>query len=183
MVKKEIIVIGTLHSSWTQHDELITLLEEYDPDKLLVELSPEELSEERRKTSIRDEMFAAYDWAREKGVPVDVFDEENDVLREGVTGKELMFKEYEQQSRRILKGYSWKKLNQDEPWNTPELKELDEKMNRYYVDPKKSKKREKQLIENIRSLSYRGRNVVLVGVGHLATLENQLVDAQFPLRK
>jgi len=182
MSEIEIIVIGTIHSSWTPHDKLIALLEEHDPDKLLLELSPEELSEERRKSSIRDEMFAAYDWAKENGTSVDVFDEENDVLREGVTGQESVFEEHAQRSEEILRGYSWKDLNKDEPWNDPAHQELEEKLDTYYIDPDKSQQRESNLIRKIEKLLEPGRNVVLVGVGHLAALENQLPRAQFPLR-
>ena len=64
------IFIGTLHSGSTPHDELIDILRKYNLDKLFVELTPEEITKERRSLSIRDEMLAAYDWAQENAVNV-----------------------------------------------------------------------------------------------------------------
>lgn len=70
---KEVIVLGTIHLNWTPKNELEKKLEDLKPDKLLVELSPEELKNPR-EDSIRDEMFVAYDWAIANQIPVAVFD-------------------------------------------------------------------------------------------------------------
>ena len=183
MKKTEIIIIGTLHTGWTPHNKLIELIENIDPDNILVELSKEELSTERRKTSIRDEMIAVHDWAIESGVPVSTFDSENDILREGITGTEPFFIEHGQQMKKILKDYSWKDLNDDKPWNQPEIKRLDKKMNEKYIDPKKSDKRDIELVNSIKNLITEGKNVILIGAGHLSFLEEYFSDAKFPLRK
>lgn len=182
MKRTEIIIIGTLHTGWTPHDELIELLKNIEPNNILVELSKEELSTERRKTSIRDEMIAAYDWATGNNIPVNVFDTENNILREGITGTEPFFIQHGQQMKKILKNYSWKDLNSDKPWNLPGIKCLDKEMNERYIDPEKSTKRDIELVNSIKNLIKQGKNVILIGAGHLDFLEESFPDAEFPLR-
>ncbi len=180
---KNLIIIGTLHCKSTPHQELVEVLENIAPDKLLVELAPEELGAERRKTSIRDEMLAAYDWAIHTGVAVEVFDSENDILRDGITGQEPAFQEYSEVSKRILRSYSWKELNQADPWNAPELQALDKAMDLQYIDPVKSARRDTMLLNEIKNKIIAGKNVVLVGAGHLDLLQKHLPDAEFPFRE
>jgi len=91
ILSQSIIIIGTLHDKWTPVNELRDTLNELNPDKVLIELSKEELRDRPREDSIRDEMFAAYDWAIENSKQVDVFDVEVSTLKKGVTGKELNF--------------------------------------------------------------------------------------------
>jgi len=179
---KEIIVIGTLHSNSTPHKELLELVEEVGPDKVFVELSPEELGEERRQNSIRDEMFAVYDWARDHKLPICAFDIENDILKEGVTGNEAIFQELEQKSKKILENYSWKELNEKAPWNIPRIRELEEELEEKYIDQEKSKERERQILENIKNELIEGKNLIITGAGHLSFFEKELPNAHFILR-
>jgi hypothetical protein len=60
---KQIIIVGTIHLNWTPANELKEILNEFKPDKLFIELSPEEAQNRNREESIRDKMFVAYDWA------------------------------------------------------------------------------------------------------------------------
>lgn len=177
---QQIIIIGTLHAGWTPADELRAVLAAQKPDQVLVELSPEEL-ERPREDSIRDEMFAAYDWASGKDTPVAVFDHENDVLREGVRGDEDAFREYEQKSREIFRGYTWKQLNREDPWQVPAMQELEQYMNEHYIDPEKATRREAVMLETIRQKMIDGRNVVVTGVGHLPFFSKHLPSAAMPL--
>jgi hypothetical protein len=179
---KEIILIGTLHSSWTPHNELEDELQKLKPDQVLVELSPEELNDRPREQSIRDEMFAAYDWATKSNVPVKTFDLENDILKTGVTGKEPEFFEYEVKSKELLKNYSWKQLNNDEPWKSFGVIDLEQKMDEKLFDSEKSKKRDVDMLENIKADLVEGINIVVTGVGHLTFFQQNLPDAKVPLR-
>ncbi|MEX1027355.1 MAG: hypothetical protein WD049_05020 [Candidatus Paceibacterota bacterium] len=179
---QEIILIGTIHSGWTPVDELRQVLAEQQPDKVLVELSPEELKRSR-EDSIRDEMFTAHDWAVENDVPVGVFDVENHILKEGVTGKEPAFTEYEQKSKEILNGYTWKELNNEKPWQSPEITALEEQMNKEYIDVEKSKQREQTMLENIKDDLIERRNVVVTGTRHLSFFKQNLPDAEMLLRE
>ena len=82
-----------------------------------------------------------------------------------------------------IRNYSWKELNQADPWNAPELQALDEAMDLQYIDPVKSARRDTMLLNEIKNKTIAGKNVVLVGAGHLDFLQKHLPDAEFPFRE
>jgi len=177
-----VIVIGTIHLEWTPKDELWQVLDDINPDQVLVELSQEELHERPRNDSIRDEMFAAYDWAVAHNKLVNHFDNEYSPLKDGVTGKEPEFLEHELKSKDMLKNYSWQDLNRPEPWQISEVKELEDKITKQYFDVEKSKEREQQMLKVIRAKLIDGVNVIVTGAGHLSFFENELRGAELPFR-
>lgn len=179
---KEIIVVGTIHLNWTPKEEIEDVLAELKPDQLLVELSPNELKRSRHE-SIRDEMFFAYDWAKNNNIPVAVFDIEQSGLKEGVTGKEPEFIEHEMKSMDLLKNYSWKDLNKIEPWQISEIASLEKEIEEKYFDKEKSKQREFQMLKNIKEKLIDGRNVVVTGAGHLTFFKEHLPEAKLPFRE
>ncbi len=179
---KETIIIGTLHGGSTPKDELLKILNTVNPDNVLVELSLEELNDRPRTDSIRDEMFAAYDWAVEHHKDVDVFDIEDDILKEGITGSEPDFVELELKVKDLLKDYSWKELNRKEPWNIPEVVRLEDSIVEKYFDPEKMKARDFQLLRNITDKLKDGVNIVITGAGHLTFLKQHMPTATLPLR-
>lgn len=178
---KQISVIGTIHLNWTPKDELEKVLTDLQPDQLLIELSPEELKRPRTE-SIRDEMFIAYDWALLNKVKVAVFDVEEDILNEGITGKEPEFMEHELKSKELLKEYSWKDLNKIEPWQTSEITALEKEIEEKYFDKDKSRRREFQMFENIKEKLVDGQNVIVTGAGHLTFFKEQFPSANLPFR-
>jgi pheromone shutdown protein TraB len=177
----EIIIIGTIHLNSTPKAELEEALSNLNPDQVLVELSPEELLRSREE-SIRDEMFAAYDWAIQNNVRVAVFDVEDDVLKDGVTGSEPEFMESELKGKEILKNYTWKELNRIEPWQDPEIMTLEEEIVRKYFDTKKSEKRDQMMLENLKKQLIEGRNVIVTGTGHLTFFKKEMPEAKLPFR-
>lgn len=178
---KEIIIIGTLHGGWTPKDELEEVLKTINPDKVLLELSLEELLRPREQ-SIRDEMFAAYDWAVQNGKDIDVFDIENNTLKEGVTGKEPEFAELQSKAQELLKQYSWKDLNKSGPWNNSEVTQLDEALMEKYFDAEKTKERDLTLLQNIKDKLVDGINVVVTGTAHLTFFKEQMPEARLLFR-
>lgn len=177
-----IIIIGTIHLHWTPKDELWQVLDDINPDQVLVELSHEEMHERPRNDSIRDEMFAAFDWAVEHNKLVNYFDSEDSPLKEGVTGKEPEFLEHELKSKDLLKNYSWKDLNKPEPWQISEVKELEDRITEQYFDVEKSQLREQKMLQEIHAKLVNGTNVIVTGAGHLSFFEKELPEAELPFR-
>jgi len=183
ILSQSIIIIGTLHDKWTPVNELRDTLNELNPDKVLIELSKEELRDRPREDSIRDEMFAAYDWAIENSKQVDVFDVEVSTLKKGVTGKELNFIKLENKVKKLLKEYSWKDLNNLKPWNISEVTELEDKIVEKYFDKDKMREREFKMLNNLNKLIIDGKNVIIIGTGHLTFFQEQIPDAKLIFRK
>lgn len=178
---KKVFIIGTLHLNFTPKDELEAVLEQINPDQVLVELSPSEF-EQPRTESIRDEMFVAYDWAVAHHKKVDYFDNELSPLKDGVTGKEPEFVENELQVKALLKEYSWKDLNKEAPWAIPEVAQSEAKIVEKYFDVQKSKEREYFMLSSINEKLIEGTNVVVTGAGHLSFFKKEIPDAVLPLR-
>ena len=178
----KVVIIGTIHLNWTPKDELWEVLSDINPDQVLVELSEEELNLRPRSDSIRDEMFAAYDWAIQHKKLVNYFDTEDSPLKDGVTGKEDEFLEHELKCKELLKNYSWKDLNKLEPWKISEVQELEDKITTKYFDIKKSQGREQKMLKEIRAKLIEGTNVIVTGAGHLSFFEKEIPDAQLPFR-
>lgn len=178
----KISIIGTVHAGWTSHQELIDEIKKLDPDNILLELSPEELFERSPEQSMRDEMFAVYNWAKQNNISVVPIDIENDILKEGVTGREAEFSEFEEKSRKILNDYSWKDLNNEAPWNDPEVARLDRELEEKYIDQKKSRTRDERMAANIKDSLVNGNNVVVTGTAHLSFLMERFPEAVFPFR-
>lgn len=179
---KEIIIIGTLHHEFTPKPELEEIIKEINPDKVLVELSPEEMVRPR-EDSRRDEMFFAYDWAIENGKQVDVFDIENDILKEGITGKEPDFAKVGSEMGELLKVHSWKDQNNEEVWKTPAYTKLDDYLKEKYFNTEKVEERDQIMLQNIKDKLVEGKNLIVTGTAHLTFFKEQLPSAILPLRK
>lgn len=178
---KEVLVIGTIHLNWTPKDELEEALRNLRPDKLHVELSPEELNKPR-EDSIRDEMFVAYDWAARNNIPVSVFDIDEDILKDGVTGKESEFMAHELKEKELLKNYTWKDLNSAKPWQEPVIAALEKEIVKKYFNKEKSELREHKMLKNVKDGLIEGRNVIVTGAGHLNFFEREIPSAELPFR-
>ncbi|NOY35860.1 MAG: hypothetical protein GXP44_03015 [bacterium] len=179
---KKIIIIGTIHGGFTPKEELEEFLSDINPDQVLVELSDEELNDRPRENSIRDEMFAAYDWATRNKKKADCFDIENNTLKKGVTGKEPEFLKFELKVKELLKDYSWKDLNKEEPWETPEVVELENKITEKYFNAEKQKEREHEMLDIVRGKLIDGVNAIITGAGHLSFFKKEIPEAAFPLQ-
>ncbi len=179
---KKVIIIGTIHLNWTPKDELEEVLRDINPDKVLVELDKDELYDNPREDSVRDEMFVVYDWAVRNKKKVDYFDTGDSSLKDGVTGKEPEFLQFELECKKLLKNHSWKDLNKEGLWNIPSVKKLKDEIKEKYFDKEKSKKREYEMLSNIKNKLINGVNVIVTGAGHLSFFEKEMPDAVLPLR-
>jgi hypothetical protein len=178
---RTIIIVGTIHLNWTPQAELEQALSELNPNKVFIELSENELAQPR-KDSIRDEMFVSYDWAKQHNIPFTVFDVEHSGLKEGVTGTEPEFMEHELKCKELLKEYSWKDLNNVEPWQISEVAALEKEIEDKYFDTNKSKQRELAMLENINKELVDGVNVIITGAGHLTFFKDHIPEAVLPFR-
>jgi len=175
---KTITLVGTLHGGLTPKNELEEVLEGLKPDQLFVELTPNELKEIENTKSIRDEMIFALRWAKKNGIKVDIFDRNEGELKKGATGKEPAFLKLLEEGDRIIKKYSWKELNKEEPWKTQPLKGIEDKINEMVVDAKKAREREEEMIKNIKEkMISSGKIVILTGAGHLTFFEKRIPNA------
>ncbi|MEO5646509.1 MAG: hypothetical protein ABIO57_01930 [Candidatus Paceibacterota bacterium] len=179
---KEIIIIGTLHHEFTPKAELEEIIKGINPDKVLVELSPEELLRPR-EDSIRDEMFFAHDWAVENGKQVDVFDIENHTLKDGFTGREVGLIQLGSEMGELLKVHSWKEQNSENAWKTPEYTKVNDLIMEKYFNSEKLEERNQTMLQNIKDKVIEGKNLVIAGTAHLTFFKEQLPNAILPLRK
>ncbi len=184
MSMRKIIIIGTLHGRLTPRKELKQILDDLQPDQVFVEMTPNEVKKIRQSKSIRDEMIFALEWAKEREIKTDYFDRNEGELKSGVTGKELDLIKLLKKMKKIIQTYSWKELNKEAPWKTTPLVDIENKINKRFVDVKKSKEREEKMLENINNkIMTTGKIVILTGVGHLSFFEKKIPNAIFPFRE
>ncbi len=170
---RRIIFIGTIHCGATNEKELESLLNNYNPDQLLVEITQEDL-DKNRINSYPPEMIFAYKWAKKHKIKVNGFDSPIDTLKKGHTAEDD--KRITEEQLAIVKKYNWKDFN----------KESYSKKLMFYdtsIDLKKHKARNEEMTKNIESLIQpTGTVVILTGAGNLNYFEKHVKGAEFPLR-
>lgn len=179
---KKVIVIGTIHLDWTPKSELLLEVKKHKPDKIFIELTKKEV-EGGRENSIRDEMFFVLNFAEEENIPYYLFDTDINTLKEGVTGKEKGFLEYENKVKKLLSDYSWKDLNSRKPWENSEVKKNEDYIVEKFFDIEKMKQRNELISKNIQENLVEGTNVIVTGAGHITDLLEDLPNSVAPLRK
>ena len=175
---RKIIIVGTLHAGLTPEDELKEVLEKFNPDQVLVEIIQKDI-DNKKFDSYPSEMIFAYKWANNKGIKVRGFDYKINVLKEKMTEEDNK-KVIEEQKELIKKTgkFDWKDMNKEE-----NLKLLKIESAERLVDPKKEKKREIEMLENINKVMIsKGVVVIITGVGHLGFFRKNIKDALFPFR-
>ncbi len=174
---QKIFIIGTIHSH-TPHGELKKILEDLNPNQLLIELPEDAIEKFNEKKDMRDEMMYAYQWAKEKRIPVYFFDEYQPLFNNGMSVNSPEYKTLINKSKPILEKYSWK------DFNTSKIsKKFDNLLSRKLFDPKKAKIREKKMLTKIKEYMISDGNIVIItGTGHLDFFKDQLPDAILPLR-
>src|SRR3989344_2327344 len=165
---QRLIVIGTLHAGLTPEHELLEVLERYEPDRLLVEITDADLKSDTTD-AYPPEMIAAYRWAKQKGLAVRGFDSGIDTLRQGLTQKDNQRAIEEQ--RKALGKLTWKDLNKKENFKKLDIVE-------WLVDPLKVKERTGKMLANLRAMrSHEGIVVVVTGCGNLEATANEFPEA------
>lgn len=171
---QKVYAIGTLHGGLTPEHELQAVLEELQPDRLLVEIFQGDIEKENIQ-QYPSEMIFAYNFGKSKGIPVYGFDSKIEIFKNNFTNtdnEKLLFKQ-----TALMKDLSWKDMNKsknDRIIAKPML---------HYISKSLWKKREEEMLENIRKhIPKKGIVVVLTGTGHLDYLEKHLKEAKFPYR-
>ncbi len=176
---REILLLGTLHGGLTPKNELRSILESVVPDQLFVELTPNEITND---SPFRDEMIFAYQWGKERGITVDHFDRNTGELKEGITGREPEFIALSNELKSALEKYTWKELNKIEISQQPQILEIEELMRAKFIDPKKEKEREDEMLKNIQdAMLPESKVLILTGTGHLEFFLKTLQGAQLIL--
>ncbi len=174
---RKIIVIGTMHRMMPQAEaEFATLLEQYSPQQLLVEIDNDDL----QRNQINDypkEMIFAVKWAKERGLPVLGFDCKINTSRVGIDP------DFEEQvierQLKVLGNRSWIELNVSSV--NRELEQVDGFDS--LVDKDAVILRHKVILENARQrAATEGVIVLLTGCANLDVFDGQLEDSVLPLR-
>jgi len=160
----------------TPHKELARILNIYNPEILLVEITQADIEKDNME-KYPDEMVFAFLWAKKKNIPVYGFDYSMNTLAEGKTEKDNQAVIKEQ--KKIFMGYSWKDANRQE---IEEI--LDTATAKALINSKKVAQRDKEMMKNIKKIIKKNKKTVIVtGVGHLKFFEKHIVEARFPLRE
>lgn len=172
---RKIIIIGTLHVGLTPKNELQELLDRFKPDQLLVELSNDDIINDKIGL-YSDEMLFAYDWAKDNDVLVNGFDANISVL--SAAKNEEDNNEVIEEQKKIIEKYSWKDFNK-----TSYLKLLNTEKEARLIDRKKWDLREEKMLENIlENIIPEGMVLIVTGSGHIPFFEKNIKDAIFPLK-
>ncbi len=172
----KIIFIGTLHAGLTPHEELRQVLEQYEPERILLEIVQSDI-QKGTLDKYPDEMIFALAWAHKNYIEVQGIDSPIDVLASGKTDDDNKLVIAEQ--KEILNKYSWKDANTrevNEKLNTGQVKTL--------IDPIKNQLRERDMLKNLqRVIDNDKKTIVLIGAGHLSFFQRHFPDALFPFCK
>lgn len=172
---EKVIIIGTLHAGSTPNKELKKVLERYKPDKILVEIAQIDIKNKKIKT-YPTEMQFTYNWAKKVKIKVNGFDSKINVFAKGKTEKDNQKAIREQE--KILRKFTWKDMNKEK-----NLKLIDTPSAVALVDKKKAKKRETEMLNNIKKeILPEGKTVIVTGAGHLSFFEKRIKNAIFPFR-
>ncbi|MCK5449910.1 hypothetical protein KAI32_03520 [Candidatus Pacearchaeota archaeon] len=173
---KKIIVIGTMHNIFPKHkDELKSIIEEIDPDQVLVEIEKKDLNSDEIKSYPKEIVFA-YNWAIKNKKKVDAFDVDMNLWKKGVTQKDedRIEKEWFQKYGK----HNWKFFNKKTSENRLTIWTIDE-----IIDQNKMGVRQKNMLENIKRISIKeGKVLILTGAYHLDFFAKHLKQATFPYR-
>ncbi|MGV8150465.1 MAG: hypothetical protein ACP5NV_01930 [Candidatus Woesearchaeota archaeon] len=172
---RRIIIIGTLHAGLTPKKELEELLTKQKPSALFVEIHNSDIISSNLRT-YPSEMVYALKWGFRNNIPVMGFDSRIKTLRRGLTEKDNL--KAISDSKNAIGRRTWKDMN-----NKENLKILD-RINGRIIDPDKNKKRNREMLDIIKSaLPKKGNIVIVTGCSHLDYFNNNIKDSKILLRK
>lgn len=176
---RKIYIIGTLHNMLPKYkEELKSLLEDINPDQVLVEIVDKDLKTKKIRKYPKEMRFA-YRWGMKHDKKTNGFDTPIDVVKKSVTKKELKKAEEEALSIIDKYGLTWKDFNKPKYEHIKEIDILENQI----IDRPKDKLRQRQMLENIQKMIIEdGTVLILTGAGHLSFFEQNIKEAIFPLR-
>ena len=176
---RKIYVIGTVHNMMPRRrQELQAILEEINPDQILVEIVDEDLLS-GNLGKYPKEMVYAYRWGISHQKKVRGFDAPIDVVKKSISPEELKNAENEAFGIFEESGLTWKDLNRVDHRHVEEFERLQQRV----IDYAKLKARYDEMLENVgRAMIKRGIVLILTGAGNLELFEGNMKEAIFPLR-
>jgi hypothetical protein len=168
----ELIIIGTIHENITPLHELYELLNTYDPDTLLVEITQEDLVSETIET-YPPEMQGAYHWAKKHAVCVRGFDVDITIEKSKINRNQQQ-KDLEK-IKQQLTDIGWKEANKRQYRN------ISKEFFATYCDQERFRNRQEKMAEHIKKFM-KSKTVVVTGAAHLEFFSQQFPNATFPLR-
>ena len=168
----QLFFLGTIHENITPPEELIEMIDELQPDTLLVEITQEAI-ESQVVSMYPPEMQAALEWAGKKNVPVYGFDEDIDIHLSEID-EEQMQTDLEKQ-KQYFRNVGWKEANKAQHRNNGKS------FFETYCDMNLFRKRQDKMAKNIKKYSS-GKTVVITGAAHIEFFSKEFPQAKFPLR-
>ncbi len=174
-MSRRIIIIGTLHAGITPNNELQGLIENFEPNQLLVEIANDDIVQ-NNISSYPPEMVFALEWAKSNKIQVVGFDSKINVFREGVVPEDNQIMIEKQ--KELIKKLSWKDFNKSENEKLLDIDGSDE-----LIDQEKERLRENEMLKNIEmNIIQNGTVIIITGIAHLNFFKQNIKDAIFPLR-
>lgn len=170
--------IGTIHCGITDNDELIEIINNLNPEFILIEMVQEDIDNNTIE-NYPDEMKYVLNWCKEKNILCYGFDSNIDISHKNYS-KENESRLIEFQMREIKKR-NWKEFN-----NSKICKLIDCNESFEVIDSFKERTREIEMKNNILNIleinkSKFKQGIVITGCGHLDFFRKEFVDANFPL--
>ena len=173
MATPKLIFIGTVHAGFTNNNQLLKLIKNYQPVKLLIEIKQMDVKS-GNIDSYPPEMIAAYGWAIDNKIPIVGIDHDTD---EVIFGNEELIKKLATKQIKVLEGHDWKKFNNKKNLDlllTPEWTKI--------INKSETKRREHKMAHSIESAKKtNGNMVVITGSGHIPFFRKKFPTANFPL--
>lgn len=173
-----LVFIGTLHCGLTSEDELIKIIESFNPTRLLIEITQDDI-DSGKVEKYPPEMKATLAWALNKHIEVWGIDSTIKTLKANTTDEDL--KKLDEEQTTITNKNDWKEFNK------PELDgDLETKTWQKIVNKSKDRERNLEMYENIIRLtanSSSGTTIVITGSGHTPFFRSRFPKAQFPLSR
>lgn len=177
---REIFIIGTIHGKYTPKEELQKILEDLEPDQVLVELTGVPSLEMKARQIYAEELVFAYHWAKDRGLEVGTFDvdSQHSYFIKGKGPNDQEYKKLMENQQSIIEKHSWKEFNNETVNNL-----LNDPLLPLLFNMDNENQREKIMLENIKKLMIENDRIVIVtGAGHLQFFESNLPEAKIPLR-
>lgn len=171
-----------MHGGLTPKEELIQILEDFQPNQVLLEFTEKEF-ENINKTAliVRDEMGNALEWALSKRIAADYFDVDMPLSEKEKSFTDPVFVAMNEEFGKELSKYSWKELNEKKEFDS-KLNELEKELHTF-ISKEASDEREKLMKQGVsEKMLSEGIVVILTGVDHLDFFEKEFPNALFPLR-
>jgi uncharacterized protein (UPF0335 family) len=175
MKMSNLIFIGTLHGGLTPEQELIKIVEGFQPSILLVEINQEDVENKNTK-EYPEEMQAILQWGEHRQIEIHGFDSNIDPLQKNISESDL--KRLDEEQQEILDEHNWEEFNKETKSEALKTTSWHKVINLRRWD-----EREQEMYQNIVRITSDSAGIIVVvtGSGHLSFFKSKFSSAQFPL--